>query len=120
MLCGQGEQESFIFPCMETETPSGVGTQETGLAISGINGTGILNSRSKPTPPILGNTSENFDIVRHITEDKNIPHLMCLGRSGVLDNAMRDPVSRESPRVDSAMTPVSHPGKAEAWMPGFR
>lgn len=80
MLWGGEGQESFIFPGMEI---------------------GIRTIR---------NTSENFDLVRRITGNMKIPHLVYLSKSGIPDKATRDHVARELPKVYSAM----------AWLLGFK
>ncbi|MEO7424137.1 MAG: hypothetical protein ABI036_03055 [Fibrobacteria bacterium] len=58
----------------------------------------------------IRNTSENFDLVRRITGNMKIPHLVYLSKSGIPDKATRDHVARELPKVYSAM----------AWLLGFK
>src|SRR4051812_17095811 len=83
---------------------------ETEIATYWMDDDGILNSISKPPRRTLENTSANFALVRRITGDRKVGHLVYICNSPVPDKATREYVARELPTVYKAMAMVSNSG----------
>jgi hypothetical protein len=90
--------------------PEGVQIYTTELATFWLGDDGLLYSLSKPPKRTIKNTSENFELVRKLTNGKPICHLVYICNSAKPDKATRDFVVQELPKVYKAMAMVSSSG----------
>ncbi len=90
--------------------PGNTQVYETELATFWFDGDGILNSLSKSPKRTIANTTENFTLVRRITNNQKVCHLVYLCNSPVPDKQTRKFVTHELPKVYKAMAMVSTSG----------
>jgi hypothetical protein len=90
--------------------PANTPVYETELASFWLDEEGILNSISRSPTRTIANTTENFEMVKRITNHQKVPLLIYLSKSGVPDKETRAFVARELPNVYKAMAMVSQSG----------
>jgi len=74
---------------------------------------GILVSVSKSPTRTVANITANLELVKQITNNKKVPLLIYLSKSGVPDKETRKFASKQLPNIYSAMAMVSKPGLAK-------
>ena len=89
---------------------------DTELASFWLDDEGILNSISRSPTRTIANTTENFEMVKRITNNQKVPLLIYLSKSAVPDKATRAFVSRELPNVYKAMAMISKSGLGKVIM----
>lgn len=90
--------------------PDNVELFEGDLATYWFDKNGILNSLSKNLKRTVANTTENFALVKRITNNKKVPLLIYLSNSSAPDKQTREFVAKELPNAYTAMAMVSKSG----------
>lgn len=90
--------------------PTDKQTFEGELATYWFDNDGILVSLSKNPKRTVTNTTDNFVLVKRITNNKKVPLLIYLSKSSAPDRQTREFVAKELPNVYTAMAMVSKSG----------
>jgi hypothetical protein len=96
--------------------PENKETFDTEIGTYWFDEDGMLNSLSKSPTRTVANTKANFELVKRITNNQKVCHLVYLTNSKKPDKATIDFVNSELPKVYKAMAMISKSGVGEIIM----